>query len=85
MAEGIAEYLVVLDDNKYKFDFNYTGNEIICVFDAESGRMEYLSQKMLIGVDIDLDLDLYLIRTDFIRAQGTVVNHIEYTDFDWSE
>ncbi len=85
VAEGIAEYLVVLDDNKYKFDFNYTGNEIICVFDAESGRMEYLSQKMLIGVDIDLDLDLYLIRTDFIRAQGTVVNHIEYTDFDWSE
>ncbi|MBQ7688289.1 MAG: hypothetical protein IJT27_03620 [Clostridia bacterium] len=85
VAEGIASYLVVLDNNKYKFDFNYTGNEIICVFDIASGRMEYLSQKMLVNVDIDLDLDLLLVQTDFIKAKGTVVNHIEYTDFDWSE
>ena len=84
VAEEIAEYLVVLDDSKYKFDFNYTGNEIICVFGIESGQMEYLSQKMLIHVNIDLDLDLYVLRTDFIKAQGTVVNHVEYTDFDWS-
>ena len=85
VASGIADYLVVLDNSKYKFDFNYTGNEIICVFDMQDGRMEYLSQKMLVGVDIDLDLDLYLFQTDFLKAQGTVVNHVEYTNFDWSE
>lgn len=85
VASGIAEYLVVLDDEKYKFDFTYTGNEIICVFDRETQRIEYLSQKMLVNVDIDLDLDLYLFRTDFLKARGTVVNHVEFTDFDWSE
>lgn len=85
VADGIAEYLLVLDENKYKFDFDYTGNEIICVIDRDSGRMEYLSQKMIIGVDIVLDLDLVLLQTDFIKASGTIVNHVEYTAFDWTE
>ncbi len=40
---------------------------------------------MLINVDVDLDLDLLLVQTDFIKASGTVINHIEFTDFDWSE
>ncbi len=84
IASGIEEYLVVLDMSSYKFDMNYTGNEIECRFDKDNGRMTYLSQKMVVNVDIDLNLDLILFKTKGISATGTVINKIEYTDFCWS-
>ncbi len=84
IANGIEEYLVVLDMSSYKFDMNYTGNEIECRFDKDNGRMTYLSQKMVVNVDIDLNLDLILFKTKGISATGTVINKIEYTDFCWS-
>ena len=84
IAEKLTRYFVMLDNEKFKFDFHYTGNEIICVFGAENGELEYLSQKMIVKIDINLDMDLILFSTDFVKATGTVINHIEYTDFDWS-
>ena len=85
IAERITRYFVMLDNEKFKFDFRYTGNEIICIFNAANGQLEYLSQKMIVNIDINLDMDLILFSTDFVKATGTVINHIEYTDFDWSE
>ncbi len=83
IASGIEEYLVVLDMSSYKFDMNYTGNEIECRFEKDTGRMTYLSQKMVVNVDIDLNLDLILFKTKGISATGTVINKIEYNDFVW--
>jgi len=73
--------VVNLDD--YLFDFNYTGNEITCVIDRESGRIKSLTQKMIIKVDIDLDIDLFFFSANLIEAHGTVINKLEYTDFIW--
>ena len=84
VAEGIPTYLPVLDLDQYLFDFNYTNNEIVCYIDRETGRLLSMTQKMVISVDIDIDLDLLLFRTDFIEAHGTVINKLEYTDFDWT-
>jgi hypothetical protein len=85
IASGIEEYLVVLDMSSYKFDMNYTGNEIECRFEKDTGRMTYLSQKMVVNVDIDLNLDLILFKTKGISATGTVINKIEYNDFIWEQ
>lgn len=85
IAQRITRYFVVLDEEKFKFDFRYTGNEIICVFNMKSGELEYLSQRMVVNIDINLDMDLVIFSTDFVKATGKVISHIEYTDFDWSE
>ncbi len=84
IADRITRYFVMLDEEKFKFDFRYTGNEIICVFNKETKELEYLSQRMIVNIDINLDMDLVIFSTDFVRATGKVISHIEYTDFDWS-
>ncbi|MBQ7638863.1 MAG: hypothetical protein IJS90_08185 [Clostridia bacterium] len=83
VASGIASFLSGMDLSKYIFDFNYTGNEITCVIDRETGKLKSLTQKMIIKVDIDLDLDLFLFSTDLIEAHGTIIHKTEYTDFIW--
>lgn len=83
IANGISEYLVVLDRDQYKFDFNYTDNEIVCVLDAATGRIKSLTQKMTINVDIDLDLDLMLFKTNVVEAHGKIMNTLSYSDFIW--
>ena len=85
IAEKITRYFRLLDEERFRFDFRYTGSEIICLINKETGRLEYLSQKMIVLIDINLDMDLGLLKTDFVKASGTVVNHVEYTDFDWSQ
>lgn len=85
VADGIEEYVVVIDSDQFKFDFNYTNCEIICYVDVETGRITSLTQKMLIDIDIDLDLDLVVFKTKVVKARGQLVNHLEYSDFDWSE
>ncbi|MCH5197705.1 MAG: hypothetical protein J1E34_02255 [Oscillospiraceae bacterium] len=84
VAGGIASYLTKLDLDKYLFDFNYTGNEITCVIDRESGRIKSLTQKMIIKVDINLDIDLFFFVSNLIEAHGTVISKTEFTEFDWS-
>lgn len=84
VAGGIASFLSKLDLDKYLFDFNYTGNEITCIIDRESGRIKSLTQKMIIKVDIDLSIDLFFFTQNVIQAHGTVISKTEYTDFDWS-
>lgn len=83
ISDGIEEYLVVLNMKKYKFDMNYTNNEIECHFDKTNGRMISLTQKMIVNVDIDLNLDLIFFKTRSITASGTVINKVEYSDFVW--
>jgi|GEM_PF-3516700 len=83
VATGILSYLSNLNLDDYLFDFNYTGNEITCVIDRESGRIKSLTQKMIIKVDIDLDIDLFFFSANLIEAHGTVINKLEYTDFIW--
>lgn len=84
IADGIAEYLVVLDMNQYQFDINYTGNEIICTVEKETNRMVGLTQKMMMNVDINLNLDLMVFTTKSIKVSGKILNHLEYYDFDWN-
>ena len=85
IADGVSEYVVVLNDESFKFDFNYTDCEIICYTDAKTNRIISLTQKMHIDIDIDFNLDLFLFKTDVVKAKGSLVNHLEYTDFDWTE
>lgn len=83
ISDGIEEYLVVLDMSSYKFEMNYTNNEIECHFDKTNGRMISLAQKMIVNVDIDMNLDLIFFKTKNISASGTVINKVEYSDFVW--
>ena len=83
ISDGIEEYLVVLDMSSYKFEMNYTNNEIECHFDKTNGRMISLAQKMIVNVDIDMNLDLIFFKTKNISASGTVINKVEYNDFVW--
>ncbi len=85
VADGITEYVVVIDSDAFKFDFNYTDCEIICYVDKATGRIKSLEQKMHIDIDIDLDIDVYFFKTNIVKAKGSLVNHLSYLDFDWSE
>lgn len=84
LSDPIEEYLVVLDYNNYKFDINYTNCEITCIIDKASNRMTSLKQKMIMDVDIALNLDLILFQTKNVKAEGRIVNFLEYYNFDWS-
>lgn len=84
LSSGIEEYLVVLDMNQYRFDINYTGNELICIIDKDTNHILNLTQKMIMNVDINLNLDLVLFTTKNIQVKGSIINHLEYYDFDWS-
>ena len=84
LSDPIEEYLVVLDYNNYKFDINYTNCEITCIIDKATNRMTSLKQKMIMDVDIVLNLDLILFQTRNVKAQGRIVNFLEYYNFDWS-
>ena len=84
IASGISEYLVVLDLAQYKFDFNYTGCELTCYADIETGQLISLDQKMIIDIDINMNLDLILFKTNVVKAKGRLINHLGYADFDWS-
>lgn len=84
ITSGIEEYLVVLDMNQYRFDINYTNNEIICIIDKNNNHILNLTQRMMMNVDINLNLDLVLFTTKSIQVKGSILNHLEYYDFDWS-
>lgn len=84
LSDPIEEYLVVLDLNSYKFDLNYTNCEITCIIDKATNRMTSLKHKMIMDVEIVMNLDLILFQTNNVKAQGTIVNFLEYSNFDWS-
>ncbi len=84
LSGPIEEYLVVLDLNSYKFDINYTNCEITCIIDKQTNRMTSLKHKMIMDIDIVMNLDLILFQTNSIKAQGRIVNFLEYYNFDWS-
>lgn len=84
LSSPIEEYLVVLDYNNYKFDINYTNCEITCIIDKQTNRMTSLKQKMIMDIDIVLNLDLILFQTKNVKAEGTIVNFLEYYNFDWT-
>ncbi len=84
MSNPIEEYLVVLDYNSYKFDINYTNCEITCIIDKATNRMTSLKQKMIMDIEINLNLDLILFQTKNVKAEGKIVNFLEYYNFDWS-
>lgn len=84
IAKGMQTYVVVLDPDLFKFDFNYTGSELICYIDIESGKISSLTQKMQIDIDVDLDINVGFFKTDIVKANGSLVNHLEFTDFDWT-
>lgn len=84
LSNPIEEYLVVLDYNSYKFDVNYTNCEITCVIDKETSRMTSLKHKMIMDIEIVMNLDLILFQTKNVKAEGRIVNFLEYYNFDWS-
>lgn len=84
LSDPIEEYLVVLDYNSYKFDINYTNCEITCIIDKATNRMTSLKHKMIMETEIVLNLDLILFQTKNVKAEGTIVNFLEYYNFDWS-
>lgn len=84
LSDPIEEYLVVLDYNSYKFDINYTNCEITCIIDKATNRMTSLKQKMIMDMEIVLNLDLILFQTKNVKAEGTIVNFLEYSNFDWT-
>ncbi len=84
LSDPIEEYLVVLDYNNYKFDINYTNCEITCIIDKETNRMTSLKHKMIMDIEIVMNLDLFLFQTKNVKAEGKIVNFLEYYNFDWS-
>ena len=84
LSDPIEEYLVVLDYNNYKFDINYTNCEITCIIDKQTNRMTSLKHKMIMDIDIVLNLDLILFQTKNVKAEGKIVNFLEYYNFDWT-
>lgn len=84
LSAPIEEYLVVLDYNNYKFDINYTNCEITCIIDKATNRMTSLKHKMIMDINIELNLDLILFQTKNVKAEGKIVNFLEYYNFDWS-
>lgn len=84
LSDPIEEYLVVLDYNNYKFDINYTNCEITCIIDKATNRMTSLKHKMIMDVEIVLNLDLILFQTKNVKAEGRIVNFLEYYSFDWT-
>ena len=46
--------------------------------------MTSLKQKMIMDVEIALNLDLILFQTKNVKAEGRIVNFLEYYNFDWS-
>lgn len=83
IANGIAQYVPVLDMKQYQFDINYTGNEITCIIECASNRIVSMTQKMIMQIEIDLNLDLVIFYTTMIEASGTVINHLSYDNFIW--
>lgn len=83
IRNGIPTYLVVLNYKSYQFDMNYTGCEITCVIDKKTSRMESLSHKMITNVSIDINLDLIVLQTQAIKCSGKIIDHVDYSDFDW--
>lgn len=84
LSDPIEEYLVVLDYNSYKFDINYTNCEITCIIDKATNRMTSLKQKMIMDIEVVMNLDLILFQTQNVKAQGKIVNFLEYYNFDWT-
>ena len=84
LSGPIEEYLVVLDLNSYKFDLNYTNCEITCIIDKATNRMTSLKHKMIMDVEIVMNLDLYFFQTNNVKAEGRIINFLEYSSFDWS-
>lgn len=84
LSSPIEEYLVVLDYNSYKFDINYTNCEITCIIDKATNRMTSLKQKMIMDIEIVMNLDLILFQTKNVKAEGQIVNFLEYYNFDWT-
>ncbi|MBR3767306.1 MAG: hypothetical protein IKL10_03585 [Clostridia bacterium] len=84
LSDPIEEYLVVLDLNSYKFDMNYTNCEITCIIDKQTNRMTSLKHKMIMDIEIVMNLDLILFQTNNIKAEGKIVNFLEYYNFDWT-
>ena len=84
LSAPIEEYLVVLDYNNYKFDINYTNCEITCIIDKTTNRMTSLKHKMIMDINIELNLDLILFQTKNVKAEGKIVNFLEYYNFDWT-
>ena len=84
LSAPIEEYLVVLDYNNYKFDINYTNCEITCIIDKATNRMTSLKHKMIMDIEIVLNLDLILFQTKNVKAEGKIVNFLEYYNFDWT-
>ena len=76
--------LFKLDYNSYKFNINYTNCEITCVIDKETSRMTSLKHKMIMDIEIVMNLDLILFQTKNVKAQGRIVNFLEYYNFDWT-
>lgn len=84
LSDPIEEYLVVLDLNSYKFDINYTNCEITCIIDKQTNRMTSLKHKMIMDVEIVMNLDLLFFQTNNVKAEGRIVNFLEYYNFDWT-
>lgn len=84
LSGPIEEYLVVLDLNSYKFDLNYTNCEITCIIDKATNRMTSLKHKMIMDVEIVMNLDLFFFQTNNVKAEGRIINFLEYSNFDWS-
>ena len=84
LSKPIEEYLVVLDYNSYKFDINYTNCEITCIIDKATNRMTSLKHKMIMDISINMNLDLILFQTQNVKAEGKIVNFLEYYNFDWT-
>ena len=84
LSKPIEEYLVVLDYNSYKFDINYTNCEITCIIDKATNRMTSLKHKMIMDISVNMNLDLILFQTQNVKAEGKIVNFLEYYNFDWT-
>ncbi len=82
-AEGAESYVPVFDKDDFKYDFDYTQNEITCEIDAHTGRILTLTQKNVINVDVDMNINLFFIKTSVVKATGTIINRWTFSDFVW--
>lgn len=82
LLQNLNAYVPSLHAENCDAQLRYYNCEIRCNIDRKSGRMLSLSQKMVTAISLNVSLDL-LLTEKTITAGGTMINHLDFTDFIW--
>lgn len=83
-GDEVRDYMHAMKLNSYDFDLEFVNCEITCYIDKASSRMVSLQQKMILNAELSMCRSLYLFDIGEVEAEGSLVNRLEYYNFDWS-